>query len=424
MAARIASFAIAGCVVAPVVGNAQTLTDVASLSLTSSVSGGDSIGASSSDGAATGGSGARLASDLQAGFSFKPAKYGPLSWQLSAGSAVRRQSGIDRTIVLGHSVGASAGISIGRRTMLNVSESLQYLPSYSFLSAMTQVPGTAGELPSSAVDFSMAVRPATTSSTQIGLTTKFGARSSLAVTSQVEPTRFANPADPSLLRWSGMVRFTHQFTKYVGLRLGYGRQTGQYSRTAGRSRTALDDLDVGLDYNKALSLSLARKLNLTFASGSNITLNGQERRFNLTGQATLDRRIGRQGHLTLTYDRSAKLVLGFVDPVFADTITTAATGEPTRRVKLNATTAASLGAVGARTSQNQLRTYTATARADVALSQTVGVSVDGLFSTVRIGSGVERIDALPPASGRWTARLSLRWTLPLVQRRIREGERK
>ena len=391
--------------------------DVSTLTMTTSVATDDNGPASTSVLTDPQNRGVQFHSDLQAGVNYVSQPGRKLTWEVDASSAVRRQTQVNQFVLLGDSGGGSLMFSPGKRTQVSVTQSVGYIPSYTFAATPSAVQSDAGGLPASVLDYSLAKRPAYTFATNLMLTRQLGARSAVVFSSSLQGTEFVNHVDPSLKDWNGSARYTYQFSKYAGLRLGYGRRSGQYSQTAGTSKVQLDNLDLGIDYHRPLSFS--RTTTVTFGSGSTGTLSGQQRHFDVTLTANLDQAIGRTGHLTLAYDRSAQLVQGFTQPVFADTVTASAGARIGARVNVSVLAAAGNGFVGAHVALNSYRTYTASTSVSLAVSSNTSVSGEYLFYEHALGNGVERIASVPNAQRRQTARVGLNWRLPLLREWIR-----
>ena len=90
-----------------------------------------------------------------------------------------------------------------------------------------------------------------------------------------------------------------QLTPNAGFHLGYGYGAGRYPNIRGFTQSGIHNIDVGLDYSRALSVS--RRTQFSFATGSalfyanqGITV-GADRRldFALLGNANLTHEMGR-----------------------------------------------------------------------------------------------------------------------------------
>ena len=86
------------------------------------------------------------------------------------------------------------------------------------------------------------------------------------------------------------MRLTQWLTRYVSLRLGYMYEVADSPRAGGAFGNN-HDLDLGLDYTRALSES--GRTTVSFRSGARVTPQDQGTAVSLTGNAEVVRRIGR-----------------------------------------------------------------------------------------------------------------------------------
>lgn len=143
---------------------------------------------------------------------------------------------------------------------------------------------------------------------------------------------------------TGGARLTHQLTKDLGVRLGYGYSqfdslpVSADAGTEGRTqRFGLHNIDVGLDYSR--SFSFDRRTRFSFGTGTNVTRStvpeaegGHAGGVNLAGFAMLRRDFGRTWSSSLTYNRGTTLVEGFNDFGVFDSVSASVGGLLTDRL--------------------------------------------------------------------------------------------
>lgn len=143
-------------------------------------------------------------------------------------------------------------------------------------------------------------------------------------------------------------RLTRRLTTNLGARLGYGYSwfdtvdTQPLLDDAGQESTSMHNIDVGLDYSKALSF--ARRTSFSFGTGtniwrstggSNIASDGQTQ-FNIIGFATLQRQFFRTWSASLNYTRGTSYVEGYNEFMAYDTATASIVGLFTDRLDAGA----------------------------------------------------------------------------------------
>jgi hypothetical protein len=119
--------------------------------------------------------------------------------------------------------------------------------------------------------------------------------------------------------------YTRRVTRHLGIRAGYAyRRSELLAEDQGVFET--HDIDLGVDYGRALSLS--RRTQLAFRTGTSLTVQApvnendtffDQKRFFVVGGATLTHEIGRSWLAFADYVRDVGYQSGFVQPVLRDT---------------------------------------------------------------------------------------------------------
>jgi hypothetical protein len=142
---------------------------------------------------------------------------------------------------------------------------------------------------------------------------------------------------------------------------------------------------------------------------------GQPIAYQLTGNARLNREIGRTWHATMAYSRGAGLVDGFSQPFFTDAIATSLGGVIERRLELTVSGSLSKGQMGLTADAAQNDTYQGSARLRLALSRLVSLSGEYFYYHYRFGDGAALPLGVPPALDRQGARFGLNLWLPVIR---------
>jgi hypothetical protein len=115
--------------------------------------------------------------------------------------------------------------------------------------------------------------------------------------------------------------YRRSMTRNAVLHAGYGYHQGG-GRTIQATGTApvfhAHNIDLGVDYARALSIS--RRTSLSFGFGSGLVGYGSGNSFRFFGHAMLNRELGRSWRANLGYSRDTRFVNGLLDPLFADTL--------------------------------------------------------------------------------------------------------
>jgi hypothetical protein len=207
--------------------------------------------------------------------------------------------------------------------------------------------------------------------------------------------------------------------KGLGLHLGYGRSTGDYGGEPGLPGAYSQNIDAGLDFNRALSLS--RRVTLTFGTGSTALKYQDHTQYYLTGNARLNREIGRTWNASLAYNRNANVIDTFRKPVISDSVTIGIGGLISRKMQFQSSIGAALGTVGFSAAANGFSTYFGNAGLSIALTRLLAVGCDYSYYRYVFDGGVDLPLGLSPRMDRQSVRAHLNVWVPLVQRTRRSN---
>lgn len=151
-----------------------------------------------------------------------------------------------------------------------------------------------------------------------------------------------NAAPPSQTFHNAGFRFSHSLTAGLGYHLGYGYGKATFQGVS--NTNAFHNLDVGLNLNRALSLT--RRTRFSFSTGTTMNRSGvgaptavpgtptptlTNTTFNLIGQANLTHNIARSWNARLAYGRTWQIINGTYTPFLGDAVTGGVSGGLTAR---------------------------------------------------------------------------------------------
>ena len=231
----------------------------------------------------------------------------------------------------------------GERTQLHATQSGSYSPYYQLGLVSVDALSPLAETSQSHADFANARLAAYGSTTTFDMRRGIGRRSSLAFTYDLHRTTFAQ-SDFDLTSQNAGFSFVHRLSRYLSIRTGYGYRFAESAAAPGGS-IRIHNIDLGLDYSRALSVS--RRTTFTFSSGSAVMPDRRHVAVTLTGNAALTRQFGRTWSARLAGNRSVQALEGFSQPVIMNTITGTIGGGLSRRTSLSTSVGLSSGTVGA-----------------------------------------------------------------------------
>jgi hypothetical protein len=406
----------------PLFGERNPGEDVLLLTLTTSASSQQRLENSELDDFEIPNKDSRFYADVSGGLAYNPRQgNGPFKVSMNASSAIRRYQTGDEFMVLGHSGGGSVQWAATRTTTVSGSGNFTYLPSYSLRWGLIGDPATfitdSGRLPPTAVDFSLGKRISFNTSGGTSVTQQLTRRTSISASYSDSLQRYSNEAFRSSRLREAHGRFNYAFAKGMSLRLGYGRRQSDTQAPAGARRSALDDIDVGIDMARALSLT--RTTTVSFSTGTFMLDQEGRREANFMGGVTVAQQLGRTGVLSFQAFRRAEFQDGFIEPVVANGASIIGAYQPAQRVFFNVSANAMRGRTLDRSGATNIDVYSGFARIGYAFSARGQVFGQYLVSNHDIGRDVELIGLFPRQQVRHTARIGVTWSLPLANDRSR-----
>ena len=336
---------------------------------------------------------------------------------------------------VGTTHGASIGVSadVGRRGRVFANQSVSYAPSYMY----SLWPGLNQSVPGNVVgggSFPVGDEPIFVYDTTASGSYSVTRRGSIEALGSYRYSDFNQAGDvpiEALRSYSVGGRYRQGLSRYASLRLGYVYRTGQYGFARTNASTGLHDIDVGVDYARALSLT--RKTTVDFSTGSSVVslppqdvsgeLLDSELQFRVVGAAGLTHEMGRTWRLRVGYDRGVGFAEAFAQPVIADAVSASLNGFFSRRVDFSANGGFSSGEVGlgrslrvGEASTSSFRTWNLTARSRYALGRMWAVYAEYMYYSQDLGSAVIVPSGVPSVLDRQTIQVGLTLWVPLLKR--------
>jgi hypothetical protein len=375
--------------------------------------------------------GSKYYADLSAAARFSPYPVGGLQYTLTASSGIRRYERGDEIMVVGHSAGAGLTWLPSERTQLMSSASFSYIPSYALNSFLVGDPAalvtSAGTLPLSAFDFSLAKRISYATSGNVSLSQSLTRRTSLSLTYTGVQQEFAVAADPSFSLHDMSARLTYSLTRKLGLRLGYGRRIGDFQTADGLESVAMDDIEAGLAFSD--SIGVTRTTTFSFETGSTIQDVEGNRAAKLTGNAALTQQLGDRGNISLAFSRGSDLRPGFRGPIFSNTVSLTGAYSITDRLLLTAYANGFIGESrqltdeGADNGNRGIRSMSGRGRLGYTLFRRAEVYGEYLVFDNRIESAVDLISTVARNQASHTIRAGFTYAVPIIRRLPGRGTR-
>jgi hypothetical protein len=321
---------------------------------------------------------------------------------------------------------ASIGLAVklSSRTDFRATESASYSPFYSFGGFPGLFPSATGDVAPISPDYPLLEQAAISLFSSASIEHRLTARSSVSADYSLSYIDYRNRNQP-FRNWSAGAKYSYRLTSRASLRLGYHYRKGTYGLYYGNQPIVGHDIDVGIDYSRALSFS--RKTTYGFSTGSSIYRSFSpsgtvviadwqyKTHYMVTGSAYLNRQIGRSWNARLNYQRGLQFVQGFPDPFFSDSVTATVGGFAGTRSRLNFSAAYTNGNVGINITGRNYVTYMGVASYQFALARWAALFADYDYYHYVFDKTVP----LPPGMNRGLDRQSVRggmnlW-LPLLR---------
>ena len=316
-----------------------------------------------------------------------------------------------------HSYTETVGVNYRptNRTTIAANQFIAYQPfmlSSLFPSLIDSAPGQLNLPP---VDLATGLSSYMTYGGNAGLTQQLTRR--LSFTGGFNALRSDTPyANASLSQQGGNAGLRFGLTRNLGLRVGYARQEGRYAALPDTVRT--DTFDIGLDFQKALSIS--RRTTVAFSSGTSAIEQTQpltrNRTYYVTGAARLNHEIGRSWLASAAYDRSVQFIDTLLLPVLSDAFGGGVQGFISRRLEFSSGVQGSIGNIGFSDQKQGFNTYQAYSSLAYAMTRWANVSVSYSYYHYTFDSATLLPSGIARDFDRQSVRANLNLWAPLMNR--------
>jgi hypothetical protein len=327
----------------------------------------------------------------------------------------------DRSVSPHANLNGTMRVALGRHRSLTVGQSVVYSRFYRFL----LFPGVGGGDDDGVAigdpDLELFARTALRYGTNVGFNQALGSRSSLSAGYSYGYTDYR---DGDVADWRyhrASIGVDRRLTANATLALGYGYQTSeQVNDVAGRDSREVHNINVGVNYSRALSFS--RRTSLSFSTGSGVLVrddlqtpgNDPRARLRLVGNLALTHEIGRTWTAQAAYHRGFVFRDEFADPFLTDGATASIGGFITRRLDLMAMARWSLGTQG-RPGNDNHNALSVSVQSRYALNQFLALFARYIYYEYEFGDQVVLDPQLPRALDRQGVRAGLTASFPLFR---------
>ena len=311
-----------------------------------------------------------------------------------------------------HTASIGGELPLGRATRLRADQVISYQPFLTLeLFPSLSTPGVGISEPAAqenATPFDESILYLTS----VELSQQTSRRGELTFSYDHELDDFADTSD--FRRQAVLGRYTHEISRGLGVRLGYGYSVGSFSGQRDQDQLRGHIIDVGIDYDKALSLSRRTTLSFTTGTSAVSTLDGT--RYGVIGDVHLNHEIGRTWNTSLAYARNVTFVRTFQEPFFSDSVGAEISGLVTRRLEFDLTGAATFGTVGSGGGEDGFTTYGGSTSLTYGMTRHLALVATYAYYRHSFESGVTLPTGLSPEADRQSAALALAMWFPLYQR--------
>lgn len=318
-------------------------------------------------------------------------------------------------------LGGNVGAQVARRTRFSMSGAAVYSPDFRLGGFTSPITPTGSQDPFNTVlaDFDLYSLAALRTSATGTLTQSIGRRGSLDASYSLNYVDYIDNAFNYRSQFGGL-RYTQRLTRNTNARLGYGYSTADYRQRVGVRPQHVHNIDAGIDYGRALSVS--RRTRVSFSTGSAIlsgngeTFGGDTGGFSyhLTGSADLTHEMGRTWKAQLSYRRGVALHEGFAQPFFSNGASVGLSGLLSRRLSFGSGADYVTGDVGINTDAHYASLST-TAVLQYALSRRLAIFGRYVYYKYEFDRQALLDPRLPGALDRQGVRVGLSTSIPVIR---------
>lgn len=306
----------------------------------------------------------------------------------SVASAGQYYAELTDELLSNHGAAVGAWLQITRRTNLSVNEAVSYQPAYQgALQSLLDPRG--GFLVELANDIPASEEYRLSYATSVSLSHELSRRTSLAADYTRRDLSFSE-RDGSQVTETAGGRLQHRISEGLGARVGYRYSTSRISDfDLDQPAQDLHTIDAGVDFSKALSLS--RRTTVAFSTGSTFIETNDQFHFFLTGDVSLDHRMGRTWGADLSVGRHVNFFDGLLEPVVTNRANAGVSGQPTRRMSMGVSASAVQGQNAGGGDNTSFTVYQGSANTSVRIARFLGWNAGYGYFRSDFDSGVQRL---------------------------------
>jgi hypothetical protein len=329
----------------------------------------------------------------------------------AVGRSVVRYAPASQALTTAYDQGQLSFSMVTAHNRFEGSQLLSYSPYYQFGALPDATPSPLTETAQSHGDFANSTLRAFGSTTGLDFARTISRRDTLSFSYNLRRTTFSGRNLDLTYQASGAL-FLHQITRSVALRAGYEYRSTNSTFTQ-RGFALNHNLDLGLDYNRALGFS--KRTTLSFVSGAAATPTDYGTIINPTGNAALTRQIGRTWRTRLAVSRSVELLEGFTQPLLTNNALVDVGGKLNRRASVSASAGYSMGVVGmAARNATSYENWSGTIGLRLMLSRWTALQTQYSSYGHRFDQGVQLAPGVASGLRRQGLRVSFTWLRPVL----------
>ncbi len=342
-------------------------------------------------------------------------KFRESTFAASGRSMAQHLQGLGQDITYQHE--AALGFDFHRRgTQIALQQSYTAFSLYAIQTAPSLFQADIAALPLLATDEAIAASPGWRSVSSLEFNQTLSRRVMLSASSTLWYTSIDNTA-AKLRQDLASAHITYQFKRDLGLVTGYQVQRGDYQSVFGVQRVDVQNIDLGLRYNHALSFS--RRTTVGFSSGPVLVQDPQTgtTQYTVGGEARLNHQLGRTWQATAAVSRGVTFVDGFQSPFLGDTVAVNLGGLLRRRVEFSIGGSAWRGRILQSTdpSADRNETATGTSRLRMVLTPSIALTAEYRYFHYRFSVMPLLIAGIQPRTDLNSVRVGVDFGLPIFR---------
>jgi hypothetical protein len=332
----------------------------------------------------------------------------------SMSSSARYYADQATTLTTSHAGSAGLNLELGRKTKASGSASVSYQPFRSFVPFSALFDPALGQVVAPDQTYGGGRDSYYTYTATASLTRQLSTRASLSASYDRYLSDGSGNSGRGLNRQTGSVLFTRSLTRRLGLRLGYGYTDATFA-SDGR-QYGNHNFDTGVDYSR--DFSLTRRTKLAFSSGGAAVMQEGYTRYDVTGNASLTREIGRTWDAAINYQRRVGFIESLREPAFYDGVSAGLHGLINRRVSFHSDLGVIIGTVGVTPAARQaggFDSWNASSGVNTALTRHLSLGINYSYYRYAFDSRALIASDLLPRVGRHSVVASLNAWAPVFQ---------